>query len=51
MIGYLVTIAKRPAINEYHKTKRVVVANDAIDYLPTYDVSALGGRSPKKNGS
>jgi RNA polymerase sigma-70 factor, ECF subfamily len=48
LVSYLVTIAKRLAINEYHKTKRTVFANDSIDYLPSYDVSSLLETSQEK---
>lgn len=40
LLSYLVTMAKRLAINEYHKRSRIVHADESIDYVPTIDAAA-----------
>lgn len=40
LLSFLVTMAKRLAINEYHKRRRTVHADESIDYLPAFDASA-----------
>lgn len=40
LLSYLVTMAKNLAINEYHKRARTVRANEALDYLPSFDAAA-----------
>jgi RNA polymerase sigma-70 factor (ECF subfamily) len=40
LLSFLVTMAKRLAINEYHKRRRDVRADESIDYLPAFDAAA-----------